>query len=348
MLITERKKIEQMIKLMTLAFFLMVSITMAVPMAVEAQGFAGAPVPYNYRQDDTQMYEPMPPPIGNGDMAPPVEPGDLGPALPPPSGQADQTTGNIFPTKVGRDRTVVYVFVNGRMMQTIRPDQLTDQQIAEINSILGIKMLSGQQIIEVEATNNQIVQIQQVMMAWPRGWRMVNHNGRMYKQIVKDMPAAGYPKPGRGNTGVTVNGQFKEFGDNIIKKLPTVRVFSRYLVILGCVCACLWLSHEAISVVLGHPGAGMRVAQTFFGLGVLLMAFTIYKLVQLEAIHSFGAPHPHPWVDTSPFANDLHHTAEVKDEYLTAPDVPGIPAEDRLGPDRAGVPVEPLGAPQYE
>jgi hypothetical protein len=348
MLITERKKIEQMTKLMTLAFFLMVSITMALPIAVEAQGFAGAPVPYNYRQDDTQMYQPTPPPIGSGEMAPPVEPGDLGPALPPPSGQADQTTGSVFPTTVGKDRTVVYVFVNGRMMQTIRPDQLTDPEIKEINKILGINMLSGQQIIEVEATQNQISQIQQVMMAWPRGWRMVNHNGRMYRQIVKDEPAAGYPKPGRENTGAfdRNKGKWVEVGQ--IEKLPTVKVFARYLVILGCVCACVWLSHEAISVFLGHPGAGMRVAQTFFGLGVLLMAFTIYKLVQIEAIHSFGAPHPHPWVDTSPFANDLHHTAPVDDKYLTAPDVPGIPAEDRLGPERAGVPVEPLGAPQYE
>lgn len=345
MLITERKKIEQMTKLMTLAFFLMVSLTIALPMAVEAQGFAGAPVPYNYRQDDTQMYQPMPPPIGSGEMAPPVEPGDLGPALPSPSGMADQTTGSIFPTTVGKDRTVVYVFVNGRMMQTIRPDQLTDPEIQQINKILGINMLSGQQVIEVEATQNQIVQIQQVMMAWPGGWKYVNHGGTIYRQIVKDQPAPGYPKRGEGDV---MNGKFTEFGDTILKKLPTVRVFSRYLVILGCVCACLWLSHEAISMFLGHPGAGLRVAQTFFGLGVLLMSFTIYKLVQIEAVHSFGAPHPHPWVDTSPSGNPLHQTAPVNDRYLTTPDVPGIPTDDRLGPDRAGVPVEPLGAPQYE
>jgi hypothetical protein len=299
----------------TLSFLLFPSLALA-------QQFGGPIAPYGDPSLQPSQFAPQPPPIGSGSMPEPVVPGDLGPALPPASDPTDQTTGSIFPTTVGQDRTVVHVYVNGRMVQTLRPDQFTDPQIQQINGILGINMLSGQQTIDVEASSSQIAQIQEVLMAWPQGYQLI----RGYKKIVTDQPGIGYPKPGRQN------------GWDFFGPLPTVRVCCRYLVILACVVATIWLAQESIQVMLGFPMAGMRVFQTFAGLFVMFSAFTVWKIAQMNLNNAIS--------NTPPIANDHTQTAPVSNQYYQVPDVPGIPQVTNSGPPRAGLPVMPYGEPQ--
>jgi len=163
----------------------------------------------------------QPPPIGSGDTPSPVTPGDTSGGSNVTSGQADPTPGTNNAVGTGHDRTVVRIFEQtagrgSRMIQTLRPDTLSDEARTKIEGILGINMLSGEQAIDVTATKDQIAQIQDALAAYPQ---TTDNGGR--KKITADNPAAGYPKPNR-------NSIYKF--DN---QLPTVATFARYLVILG-------------------------------------------------------------------------------------------------------------------
>lgn len=89
----------------------------------------------------------QPPPVGDGDTPMPVTPGDTSGAVGVPSGTADNTSGSNFSTGTGHDRTIVRLYkqdTNGRgqrMVQTLRPDTLSDDALNQINGILGINML---------------------------------------------------------------------------------------------------------------------------------------------------------------------------------------------------------------
>lgn len=64
--------------------------------------------------------------------------------------------------------------------------------------------------------------------------------------------------------------------------LPTVRTFSRYLVILGVVVATIFVAMASIGVVMGNRGATERVIGAVGGLLLLLAAYTIWKVVQMN------------------------------------------------------------------
>jgi hypothetical protein len=65
--------------------------------------------------------------------------------------------------------------------------------------------------------------------------------------------------------------------------IPTVRLFCRILVIAGVVFATVYMAFAALSVVLGHPHGGQRIIGTAGGLMLLLMAYSIYKIVVINA-----------------------------------------------------------------
>lgn len=68
--------------------------------------------------------------------------------------------------------------------------------------------------------------------------------------------------------------------------LPTVRTFSRYLVILGVVVACIWVAMAGISVVMGNRNGPDRVVGAVAGLLLLLAGYTIWKVVQMNTFHA--------------------------------------------------------------
>jgi hypothetical protein len=276
---------------------------------------------------ESQFGEPLPPPIGDGSTPMPVNPGDNLAPMPPGSGQADQTGGTNFPNGVGRSRTIVRVYrqTNGgplgasrgqRQSQEIRPDQLSSEQIQKINGIFGINMLSGEQNLDVQASDSQIEQMQEVLYAWP-GHDMAN--GR--KKINKDQPAAGYPRPGR------------ESIYDFQGPLPTVRTFSRYLVMLGVVVATIFMSLAATSVIMGNQYGGSRVIGAASGLILLLMGYTIWKVVQMNTFKANSNQY---------MKANRPETAEISDGYVDPSSVPQVPTGSRPQPQRSGVPVEPL------
>ncbi|HEY9787794.1 MAG TPA: hypothetical protein V6D17_20575 [Candidatus Obscuribacterales bacterium] len=278
-------------------------------------------------------YQPVPegapPPPGDGPTPAPLLPGDVQAPPAVPSGTADNTPGHWFPVGNGRDRTVVRVYrqINGNalgqsrgegMVMTIRPDQLSQDQIGRINGILGINMLSGEQSIDVQASPGQLEQINEVLAPYPPA---NNQGGRKF--IDSDTPAQGYPKPG------------DESIYDFQGPLPTVRTFCRYLVILGVVSATVWMALAMYSMVMGHPYGGSRAIGTAAGLMLLLMGYTIWKVVQMN---TFNAMSDLPAVNRSR-PND----AQVSDAYLQGSTVPGTPGPQNGGFQRSGIPVVPLG-----
>ncbi|HEY9871190.1 MAG TPA: hypothetical protein V6D08_18645 [Candidatus Obscuribacterales bacterium] len=319
------------------AWLLVLAFSLTLPLVASAQ-FAEPLVPPGDQlpiPPGQPLPEPFAPPPGDGANPLPVIPGDNGAPLPPPSGTADRTHGNIFPAGNGRDRTVVRIYTrsNGgalgtdrglRMVQTIRPDQLSSEQINRIQSILGINMLSGEQSVDVVASDGQIEQIQDVLAKYPQ-YQM--ENGR--KKITRDA----VQKPGIG----WKSAREKENLYNFDGPLPTVRTFARYLVLLGVVSATIWMALAATSVILGHRDGGAKVISSVAGLMLLLMGYTIWKVVQMNTFNRNS--------DTPAASQNRPNEAQVSDAYIQGSSVPPAPNGGRAQPERFGVPLEPLGGP---
>jgi hypothetical protein len=313
---------QHFIKTTALSLFMLGALSMFAPLTALAQ-FAQ---PLGYPNQNTN---PQPEVPGSGDTPNPVTAGDTIGAPPVPTGAADPTTGNSFPNGVGRDRTVVNVYRNSnggalgqprgnRMVMTIRPDQLSADQLGQVQGILGVNLLSGEQIIQVNASDGQIEQLQQAMAAWPQ-YQM---NGNR-KKINNDSPATGYPKANE-NSSYDFQGP-----------LPTVRTFSRYLVILGVVVATVFMALAAYSMVLGHPYGGARVIGTAAGFMLLLMGYTIWKVVQMNTFKAMS--------NTPAINQNRPQTAQVNDANIEPPGVPATPGGGVGGAGRSGIPVVPFG-----
>ncbi len=264
---------------------------------------------------------PIPPPPGDGPTPEPVTPGDGGAPMPPPSGMADPTHGNNFPAGTGHSRTTVYIHSQGnggsrgnRMVQTLRGDQLSAEQVGKVQSVLGVNLGSGEPSVDVNATPSQLAQLNDILAPYPQ-----TGGGGGRKQVVADSPGQGYPKPGNEN--------LYDFDG----PLPTVRTFSRYLVILGVVSATVFMAFAATAVVLGHPYAGSRVIGTAAGLMLLLMGYTVWKVVQMN---TFDANSP----DNAQIRQRAGD-ARASDAFLNQP---GGAQQGAGSVGRSGVPVEPL------
>lgn len=303
---------------LALALFLSLAIIIpAIAQPVQPANTKAFPLPPN-----TAPPQGQPPPPGDGATPAPVPPGDVGAPPPVPTGQADPTPGHNFPVGAGRDRTIVRVYRNNgrgdRMTMTIRPDGLNADQLGRINGILGINMLSGEQTIDVTASDSQIEQINDALAPSPNTNAGMN-NGRKF--IDSDTPAQGYPKPGRENLY------------NFQGPLPTVQTFCRYLVILGVVSATVWMALAMYGMIAGHPYAGSRMIGTAAGLMLLLMGYTIWKIVQMNTFNRNS---------TGPTINQNRpNDAQQSDAYIQGSTVPAIPGGG--GGGRSGIPVVPFG-----
>lgn len=310
------------------------------------------------------------PPIGSGTTAPAVTAGDTGnvPAVPSPG--ADSSTGNIFPYGQSHDPAIVYVYhqqigPNGddrgtKMAFTVNGGTLNATQLGQIGGILGVNLQGATAPQNVIATDDQIAQVQALLAPYPGATTGANgttqptantetdttttNNGLTkidtsapYPQtsdnggrnaITGDNPAAGYPKTTAAYTWQPV--------------LPTVKTFCRWLVITGVVMATIWMAMAAYGMVLGTPYAGSRVVGTAMGLMMLLSAFTIWKIVQMNTMNVAANmqinPAP-PATNTQvtsqnrPFDNEMQPSA--------APGLPGLPNAAQF-PQRDGLPVQPL------
>lgn len=318
-------------RLTALAWLVAQGLTLALPITAQAQ-FAEPLLPANdianrMATPPGQMPpEGQPPAPGDGPTPLPVTPGDRGAPLPPPSNPADMTHGNRFPAGTGHDRTTVYVHrkaQNGRgdrVVQTIRGDQLSEKQKSEISGILGVNFDSGEAAVDRNASDSQLAQIQNVLFPYPQAQ---NVGGRT--KITQDQPAAnaGINKPG--------NESLYEYQG----PLPTVRNFARYLVLLGVVSATVWMALAAYSMVMGSQYGGARVISAAAGLMMLLCAYTIWKIVQMN---TFKANSANPAI-----SQNRPSEAQVSDAYINPPSLPRTPNGGRQQPQRFGIPLVPLG-----
>ncbi len=274
-----------------------------------------------------------PPPTGAGTAVKAVTAGDTGAPVANLPGAADMTNGNLFASGPGQGRTTVYILNQGtqkhngrgsRMVTTLRPAELTASEKTQISSILGVNMDSGEAAIYANATEDQLSQIQQILSPYP-GSQFVN--GRT--TITTDSPAA--------NFGINKASNASRY--DYQGPLPTVRLFARYLVILGVVAATIWMAMAAFSVVMGSKYGGARVISAAAGLMMLLCGYTIWKIVQMNTFKYNS--------NTPAVAADKAGGDTVSDAYINPTNLPGIPQAGRTSPARFGIPLVPLGGSLY-
>lgn len=315
------KSIIRVSTLLTSLWFISMSAAFAVP------AYSGHPDDPTYNtyaslpsnNTDQQQADPLVP--GDGSTANGVNPGDNFDAQPAATGTADQGPGHNFPVGNGNDRTMVRVFHTNsrgeREVTTIRPDQLLDDELNRIEGILGINMRSGEALIETTATPQQLEQLNEVLAPYPQ----YDMNGDK-KKINRDAPGQNYPK----TTSL--------YGLTSDHPLPTVWSFSRYLVIAGVVLATIFMALACYSMVVGSPYAGNRVIACAAGLMMLLSAYTIWKIVQMN---TFKANSNDP-----PQVRHGATDAQVQDAFMFRPDTPTIPGGNATTGNRQGLPVAPL------
>jgi hypothetical protein len=304
----------------------LVAIALACEVPARA-GFANPVVPANDISNQLMQnpQTPQPPPPGSAGNPTPVTPGDTNAPSAVASGQADQTPGTNLPVAPGTSISTVRIFVNTagglKMVQTLRPSSLSAQNLGQIQGILGVNMTSGEPIIDVTATTAQMDQINQVLFPYPQ---TQNQGGRLF--INSDSPAPGYPK--------------ETAAYNFQGPLPTVRTFSRYLVILGVVAATVFIAFAATAVVLGHPYAGARVVGSISGLMLLLMGYTIWKIVQMNTFIDNQAPTGNPVTVDLTVQNNQQSGQGAVTNYPQQ-NTPVVPAQPNT-PARSPMPVIPL------
>ncbi len=233
----------------------------------------------------------QPPAIGSGSGPAPVTAGDSN-WQPAPSGtaQSDPVNGTNFPTQ-SRDtqpKVNLLMAVPGRgtlNVLTFSPSSLTSQQLGQVEGVIG-GVSGGGAYQDVTVDEGQLKQMQDILYPYPQtGTSAVPmRDGRERSWISTDSPGQGYPK-------YESSPQFEQekptFQDNVtsvrmMAPRHAIRVLCRYLVILGAVVACIFMIFAATSVLMGHRNAGQKVISTASGLVVLLMAYSIWKVVMVN------------------------------------------------------------------
>jgi hypothetical protein len=237
------------------------------------------------------------------------------------------------------ERTIVYVYTSLRreadalpkryMVLTIRPSTLTNEQISDINGILGINILSGQETIEADASKHQLEMIQSVLAPSANdstlGLAVVNHKGQ--KEIDKDPSAqqwAALRQPS-DDPLYTYKGP-----------IPAAKTLARMVVIIGLVAATIYVAFAAFSVTSGQAHGGNRVIAAATGLILLLMGYTIYKIMMINAVLKNGI------VDTTAITKHLPLNGLVNENFRKVADTPKVSAVEDSSVPRSGLPVQPL------
>jgi hypothetical protein len=274
-----------------------------------------------------------PPPPGRSPNPEPVTPGDAPlTRARVASGKADRTPGSSFPHQYEKVKV---------------PDQFYQYQ----------------------RSNNNYTRADGIgtRMVLPDGWpakRNFQPGGPIVDQQLFDMQAEKYPYPGttvgptRTRRIVTATGVTIEYRvpsrqilsdrrgrryphylpqeawqrEEAREPIPTLRPFCRMLVIAGVVFATVYMIFAALAVTLGHPYAGQRAIGTAAGLILLLMGYSIYKVVMIDAFRLNNS------IDTT------MRTGQLRPQQDLGPsDTPGLPASP-IDPrrSRANLPVYPF------
>lgn len=267
---------------------------------------------------------PDPPPIGDSLPSLPQIAGDRGPSPRVPTGTADPTSGlapngpiDGIGTGVGRDRTVVYIYFENRMVRALRPDQLSALDLGKVQGLFpGYNLLGGQQTLYINASEDQLAELDDILAPYPEITNRGSAPGRNFWRTKPNLTSY---------ETLTANAP-----------LVSVHNFCRWLVILGVVIATIFFAFAAFSVVLGHRDGAGRVVGSASGLMALLMAYTLWKIVHMNTHHTNST-------DNFNSATNFNRpeTAIVNDANITPVNLPLTPPTLPTN-GRSGIPVQPL------
>ena len=259
-----------------------------------------------------------PPPPGSGAQPPQLTQGDRV-ALPPlPSGQAltPPINGSKFRTEEEKARTFSGYYLN--------EDKRGRRQIMRTPSEGGARDYETKEDLQKYNDRYYPYPGTEVGRAFEKTLPDKKTINWPTKAINKDEPNPKSNYFGRNKA----NKDWKETEDNEAP-LPIIKPFCRKIVILGVVFATIFMAFAAFSVVLGHKDAGQRVIGTAAGLMLLLMGYSIYKVVQINAWRFFGGG-VFDW--TAP-------TFDHEREDLKPSDTPVVPVNPG-GQKRSNMPVQ--------
>lgn len=175
-------------------------------------------------------------------------------------------------------------------LQTLRLDTLTAAQVAIVEGIFPqIAAQAGQPEIYVNnVTLDQMNQLNQALYPYPDTFASENqarlaaqqaqvHKGQLgwtppqWVQVSMqlDAPAPGYPRETRSYQHYWI--------------IPAVKQLSRFLVLIGVIAATIFLAIAAWGFIFGHREGSERVVSALSGLVLLLMAYTIWSVVMINA-----------------------------------------------------------------
>lgn len=233
-------------------------------------------------------------------------------------------------------RTTVYVYTNvhkkgmpsGRHLAiTIRPSTLTEEQVADISGILGINMLSGQTTIRAEASEHQLELIQSVLAPSANDSTLglaALKEGK--KSIDSDPTPAQWALLRRSGDDT----RFIYAGP-----LPSAKVLARWFVIIGLVAATIYVAFASFSIITGQSHGGNRVIAAAAGVMLLLMGYTIFKIMVMNSIDANSID------NQNSISKQLPEHGLAKEKQRTA-DTPRLPLGQSSAPGRSGLPVQPL------
>jgi hypothetical protein len=280
----------------------------------------------------------MPPPVGQGDKPHLHIKGDAA-RTPAPSGDAQSAPvlGTDFPHQPEQSKAVIYQLRNDaqqrgyRMVNTRRAPGATASSTVKVDdskleqqenedypyptasgtgpTIIHRYALKDNSIISEPAETKQHIPVtDEISMTSLNRWQEQWMVGRRIHT----------------NTASWHQHELKE-------PCPTTLNFARWGVLVGVIFATVFMAFSAYSVALGHKGGGSRVIGTAAGLMLLLMGYTIYKIVMINA---FRYPYEQVWDQTEmQEPNGLGN--------ITANDPPGVPGAPP-GKTRSPLPVAPF------
>ncbi len=295
-----------------------------------------------------------PPPPGSGSTAAPVIPGDPE-RQDIPSGQpvSSPEYGTNFGHNPEKRRSRINLTMGEpskrnntslslggqHVVLTFQPDQLTSQQKGQVQGILGAGAFNSSQPYQnITVSQDQLTEMQNALAPSPdmnAGTSAVPmRDGRERSQIFTDTPA--------GNN-------LSQNGTNGVHPLfPVIQQFCRYLVVLGVVCACIFMAFSSIGLIFGDRNAGARIIASAGGIMLLLMGYAIWKVVRANEINARG-PQVVDLSSKPPMQQSRSSPGDViemNEKYsfvsTTNANLPIIP-NNPGGIQRSGLPLLPLG-----
>lgn len=287
-----------------------------------------------------QSSQGMIPPPGSGPTPAIVTPGDAE-SLPVPTDRISTMPlyGTNLQHQAALRRPRVNLIMNNQVVLTFQPDELTNTQRAKIQGI--IPWTGNTPYENISVSEGQLQQMQAVLAPYPQTGKSAASmpNGQTRNQIFQDIPSQ--------NALPHTNGP-------IVPMFPVIRNFCRYLVILGVVVGCIFMAFAAIGMQFGDRSAGARVVGSAAGIMLLLMGYSIWKVVRFNEDNARGpentaGPLPVTITNPPPMQNSILSPGDVNQsktdnsinykQYANLPKTPNQPASV----PRSGLPLAPLG-----